>query len=401
MPLFFPHGPGLQNRAMDISTSRFPVRKNWTYLNNSGIAPMYAPGWEAGAAFERARAEKGQMAFGDFGPAPQGAREAAAELLQTSADNLSFMKNTAEGLSLIATGYPFEPGDEIISYVHEYPSNHYPYVLQKDRGVTLKLIQDRKLNEHQMDGMPGGFHLSDVEELINDHTRMIALSHVQFTSGFACDVRELGELCADRGIDLVIDGAQSMGCLPLYPEKWNVSAIAASGWKWMMGPVGTGFLYTSPEFRKKIRQTMAGADLMKQGQDYLNHAWQPFEDGRRFEYSTVPVSLAIALETCLREIHLAEGIEKIKEHNWSMQNVFLETLNHPEIHPVRLEEKHRSGILSLICPNPDKLCMDLRKNGIVVTQRGGYCRIAPHVYNTAEDMQRTAALLNEMSFGSI
>ncbi|MCB1169190.1 MAG: aminotransferase class V-fold PLP-dependent enzyme [Leptospiraceae bacterium] len=385
---------------MDLSTSRFPIRKSWAYLNNSGIAPMYAPGWEAGAAFERARAEKGQMAFADFGPVPGGVRDAAARLLGTSAENLSFMKNTAEGLSLIAAGYPFEPGDEIISYIHEYPSNHYPYVLQKDRGVSLKLIPDRKMSDHQREGMPGGFHLQDVEDLITDRTRMIALSHVQFTSGFACDVRELGELCADRNIDLIIDGAQSMGCLPLYPEKWNVSAIAASGWKWMMGPVGTGLLYTSPDFRKKIRQTMAGADLMQQGQDYLNHSWQPHEDGRRFEYSTVPVSLAIALQTCLEEVHLKEGIEAIRDHNWKLQDLFLEKLQHEEVHAMKFEAKHRSGILSLICPDPTKLCHELKENGIIVTQRGGYCRIAPHVYNTAEDIDRAAKVINGLNFGS-
>ena len=89
------------------SSEQFPIRKNWTYLNNSGIAPMYAPGWQAGSAFEWARAEKGQMAFLDFGSVPGGLREAAGELLQTSAENLSFMKNTAEGLSIIAGGYPF------------------------------------------------------------------------------------------------------------------------------------------------------------------------------------------------------------------------------------------------------------------------------------------------------
>lgn len=379
------------------TTEQFPIRKNWNYLNNSGIAPMYAPGWEAGSAFERSRAEKGQMAFADIGSVPGGLREAAAELLLTSGDNLSFMKNTAEGLSTITAGYPFEPGDEIISYIHEYPSNHYPYVLQKDRGVVLKLIPDSKMHEHQREGMPGGFALKDVEALITDRTRMIGLSHVQFTSGFACDVQELGELCADRGIDLVIDGAQSMGILPLYPEKWNVSAIAASGWKWMMGPVGTGLLYTSPSFRKKIRQTMAGADLMKQGQDYLNHSWQPYDDGRRFEYSTVPVSLAIALEKCIRDIHLAKGIEAIRQHNHRLQDAFLAKLNNSEIHPVQFEQKHRSGILSLVYENPEKLCNHLKSNGVIVTHRGGYCRIAPHVYNTVEDVERAAELLNSLN----
>ncbi|HBS03770.1 MAG TPA: hypothetical protein DEA96_02320 [Leptospiraceae bacterium] len=378
------------------STERFPIRKNWTYLNNSGIAPMYAPGWEAGSAFEMARAEKGQMAFADFGSVPGGLRDAAAELLQTSSENLSFMKNTAEGLSTIAGGYPFEPGDEIISYIHEYPSNHYPYVLQKNRGVILKLIPDRKMHEKQKEGMPGGFALEDVEALITDRTRMIGLSHVQFTSGFACDLQELGELCADRGIDLVIDGAQSMGCLPLYPEKWNISAIAASGWKWMMGPVGTGLLYTSPEFRKKIHQTMAGADLMKQGQDYLNHSWQPYEDGRRFEYSTVPVSLAIALEKCIRDVHLDTGIEKVRDHNWKLQDAFLTKLEHPEIHPVRFDEKNRSGILSLVYDEPEKLCAHMKQNGIIVTHRGGYCRVAPHIYNTIEDVERAAEVLNRL-----
>ena len=164
----------------------------------------------------------------------------------------------------------------------------------------------------------------------------------------------------------------------------------------MMGPVGTGLLYTSPQFRKKIHQTMAGADLMKQGQDYLNHSWQPYEDGRRFEYSTVPVSLAIALEKCIRDVHLSNGIEKVRDHNWKLQDAFLQKLSNPSIQPVRFENKNRSGILSLIYSEPEKLCAHLKQNGIIVTHRGGYCRIAPHIYNTVEDVERAAEVLNNL-----
>lgn len=376
--------------------------QNWNYLNYCGVSPLLDSARFATAKFDERHSTEGTLVFGEYSDVLGELHQSAAALLKTDKANLSFVRNTAEGMSLIANGYPFQSGDEIVSYIHEYPSNHYPWVLQNQRGVKLNLIQDRLTNlsediaHFELNSLPGpsSFSIEDIDSVVTKNTRIIAISHVQFTSGFAVDLKELGEYCKDRNIDLVVDAAQSLGSLPLYPDQFNISAIAASGWKWLRGPIGTGLLYTSGKFRSKINQTMAGADLMKQGQDYLNHSWNPYTDGRRFEYSTAPLSLAVALKTCIDELPLRNTVEGVQNYIWGLQDQFIQELiensnskNHStKIKPVIFDNGHRSCILSIIVPNPEEIMKQLKDNRIICTARGGYLRFAPHLATTKEDV---------------
>ncbi len=390
----------MSDTSFDKSAESFPVKENYIYLNNCGIAPLYAPAEKDNREFMERRVRKGVAVFFDYGNILGELHQETARLLNVKAENISFMKNTAEGLSIIANGYPFRQGDEVISYVHEYPSNHYPWLLQEKRGVKFKLIPDADpgLNpEAANTGRPRGFRLEDLEKLTTDRTRMIAVSHVQFTSGFAADLPALGNFCRERGIDLVVDAAQSLGSLPVLPEEWNISAVAASGWKWLMGPVGSGLLYTSPEFRAKLSVTMAGAEVVVQGEDYLNHAWQPHTSGELFEYSTTQVSYAAGLKRCFTDIFSKYGIQSIRDEIFRLQDLFLSRLDQSRYQPVLLPAANRSGILSLICPeDPEPLWRRLsRDKGLLCTSRGDYLRIAPHFYNDDDEVLRAADILNE------
>jgi len=272
----------------DKSSARFPIKAGRIDVNHCGIAPMYAGAAEAEQDCNEARVREGVLGAAGYGPVLRSLHESAARLLETDATNISFMKNAAEGLSLIAFGYPFEHGDEVISYVHEYPSNHYPWRLQEARGAVLKLLPDVDPSGVVGEGRPRGWSLNNLEALVTPRTRVLAISHVQFTSGFAADLEAVGQFCHDRGIDLIIDAAQSLGCLPVLPERWHIAAVACSGWKWLMGAIGCGLLYTSPALRERLRIVMAGADIVTQGDDYLNHTWHPHSDGRRSSTARSP-----------------------------------------------------------------------------------------------------------------
>ncbi len=322
-------------------------------------------------------------------------RAAAGAVLKTSPDNLAFVKNTTEGMGLIANGYPFQPGDQVISYVHEYPANHYPWRIQERRGVELVLLPDRDLNLSRPAGSPVAWTLSDLEERITPRTRLVALSHVQFASGYTADLKPLADLCRAHDIDLVLDVAQSLGCLPVYPDQLKIAAAVSSGWKWLLGPVGTGLLYTSEAFRAKLQPVMVGAETMRQGLHYLDHAWDPHASAKCFEYSTAPISLAAALECCVRELPLRYGLEAIQAEIYRLQDIFLAALDQHRCRPVIGPELQRTPILSLIIPEGAETARRaLLKNRVICTERGGYLRIAPHFYNTEEELEKAARLLN-------
>ncbi|MDH5717417.1 MAG: aminotransferase class V-fold PLP-dependent enzyme [Spirochaetia bacterium] len=380
------------NKSEDI----FPVKKEFIYLSNCGVAPLYSGAAKAAAKFQEIRVNKGAAVFREYENMDNEFKKEAADFVNTPPLNISFMKNTAEAMSILANGYPFEKDDEIISYIHEYPSNHYPWFIQQNRGVKLKLLKNIHPPDKIYENKPYAFSFEELENMTTNKTRIIAISHVQFTSGYKADIEKLGTFCKERNIDLIIDTAQSLGSVALYPEKWNVSAFASSGWKWLLGPIGCGVLYTSPEFRDKIKITMAGADVVTQGSDYLNHTWQPFSDSRKFEYSSVEAANMIALTACFRDLFNKYKSENIQSEIFRLQNIFLEFIDKGKYKPVIFKNENRSGILSLIVNEPEKIVKQAFSKGLFLGTRGGYLRIAPHLYNDEEEMKQSAKILNEL-----
>jgi selenocysteine lyase/cysteine desulfurase len=358
------------------------------YLAHCSISPLFARAAEREKELADLQRDRGVLVANEYVRTLEGLRSAAAALLKTAPDNVSYQRNTTEGLSLIANGYPFSPGDRIISYIHEYPANHYPWRLQENRGVRLDLLPDRPVNTAAAPSGPCGWDINDLEKLVTDRTRVVAVSHVQFASGFAADLRELGDFCTDRNLDLVLDAAQSFGCMPIYPEECNIAAIASSGWKWLLGPVGSGLLFTSEAFREKLGHVMVGSETMQQGLDYLDHRWQPHSTAKRFEYSTAALSLAGGLEVCLRECHLKQGIEHIWAQVSRHIDRLVKQLDQDRFTPILFDSKHRSGILSLQCPiDAAELAENLMAQGVVTSPRAGYLRLAPHFYLTEAEIE--------------
>lgn len=363
------------------------------HLNSCGISPTYPSAAKSEAAFALDLSHRGTVAKDLFSQSLALFKDEAAKLLRTSVANISFIRNAAEGLNAIAHGLRLEPGDEVVSYRYEYPSNHYPWRQQEKRGVKLVLLEG-ELSE----GRPCSWKIEELVQKLTSRTKVVAVSHVQFTSGFAADLKALGELCRARGIFLVVDAAQSLGALPIYPEEVGVDALVSSGWKWLLGPVGSAVLYTSARLRDELEVVYSGPDMMVQGDDYLNHQWEPFRDGRFFEFSTLPYSLVNSLGTAIRDGINRVGVERI----WSdikAQREKLVSLLEPSLFAVPPhEESHWSGILSctIRVESLDLLLKELSSLGVICSARGGYLRIAPHYWVSDEDLADSAEILNHV-----
>lgn len=395
--------------TLDRTPDYFPIKKTTNFMAYCSVSPLYRPAADRAIKCLKMQSEMGLgMIFqylGDDHIANRFKKNFAA-LMKTDADNITMTTNTSEAISMIANGYPFEPGDQVISYVNEYPANHYPWVVQQQRrGVELVLLSDvpfEQTDEKGVADVPDSFARSwsfeELESAITDRTRIIAISHVQFTSGFTADLKRLGKLCKEKNIDLVVDAAQSLGCLPVYPEEWNIAAVASAGWKWLLGPVGTGVMYTSPEFRDKIEITMSGADHMKQDTQYLDHAWDPHTTGQKFEYSTVTYSALDGLSTCVEELFVPNSPEDVRDNNFELQDLALEKLNLSKYQPIRLAGGSRSGIMSLIPKKGDAKTISaaMAEKNIRITPRDGYLRFAPHLCTSQQEVVEAVYALNEL-----
>jgi selenocysteine lyase/cysteine desulfurase len=395
--------------AISFDPNHFPIKQSINFLAHCSVSHLNKPAADRAAYFlERQVAVGRGMLFEYTGDEhiAQRFHQNFATLMKTSAENITMTTNTSEAISMIANGYPFEPGDQIISYVNEYPANHYPWVLQaKRRGVELILLSDTDVPQEDRpytgpidSSLARGWSFEELESVVTERTRIIAISHVQFTSGYAADLKRLGDFCKSKDIDLVVDAAQSLGSLPVYPEQWNVAAVASAGWKWLLGPVGTGVMYTSPEFRAKIEITMSGADHMVQDTQYLDHTWNPHTDGRKFEYSTVSYALLDGLSVGVEEVFLPHTPEDRRDHIIAMQELALSQLDMAKYQPVVHEAATRSGILSLIpkVSSAAQICKELEANDIIVTPRDGYIRFAPHLCTTGDEIEQAVAALNKI-----
>ncbi|MBE7437352.1 MAG: aminotransferase class V-fold PLP-dependent enzyme [Spirochaetales bacterium] len=364
----------------------YPVNREGIFLASCAVAPLYAPAMDAARSILELQS-RGDFSYFEQNPVEK-LKEKAALLLCTESSNISFMKNTTEGLSLIAAGYPWKEGDEIISTSVEYPANHYPWRVAEKKGAVLKEIKP--------DPQSHSWDLEQLESLISSRSRVVALSQVQFTSGFAINLEELSRITRKYGLDLIIDAAQSLGALPLDAGRSGAAAIAASGWKWLLGPAGSGLLYTTPEFRKKLSLVFAGAETMRQGADYLNHSWDPHESGKFFEYSTPHFALAAALQTSLSEVTLHYGVPAINKELLRLQDRLLEGSPRARKHALLFPPEARSGILALYLEDPAPVAQGLKAAGIVVRERSHFLRISPHIFNSDEQMDHTARLLEEL-----
>lgn len=382
--------------AFDKSPAAFPGIDDRVPLSACSASPLPAAALARLAEQVQLQAAAGGLAFEPYDDVLAQLHAAAAGLLGADPGDISSHRNSTEAISLIAAGYPFAEGDEVIGYVHEYPAIHYPWRTLADRGVRLvELANARPAGVADCGSRPCALSLEELEQRITPRTRIVALSHVQFASGYATDVGALAALCQARGIDLVVDAAQSLGALPLEPLP-GVGAIVASGWKWLLGPIGAGFMWTSPDLRAKIRPVVVGAESMEQGTDYLDHAWRLHAGAKRFEYATSSPALAAALTASIETIHLRYGVAAIHAELLRLQDLLIDRLDGDLFTPLLFEAPHRSGILAVMCRRrpPEEVSAVLREHGLLTTVRGDYLRIAPHFFVTDEQIARLAATMN-------
>ncbi|WP_073614025.1 aminotransferase class V-fold PLP-dependent enzyme [Desulfopila aestuarii] len=373
----------------------FTCTTDKVFLGHCAVSPLFSGAVSAMRSFTEAVAEGGITALPKYSHLLPEFRETFGSMLKTTDENISYVPNTATAMSMIANGYPFEPGDQVISYAHEYPSNHYPWVLQQERGVELILLSD--VGDGKSAASLQGWSMEELERRVTGRTRIVAISHVQFASGFAADLADLGAFCKARNIDLIVDCAQSLGCLPVYPEEYNIAALASSGWKWLMGPLGGGVMYTSSELRKKLKPVLTGPGMMRQEFDYLDHSWDPYEDGRRFEFSTGAWDHIAALQAAAAELFLTNSMENIRDEVFRLQDVFIDHLDRDRVSPLILSDHHRSGIVMLRLRGRSRardVMAAMQERGVVITGPTGVLRLAPHFYMSDSQMIRGAEILN-------
>lgn len=364
----------------------FPLTDELIYLNHAAVGPWPKRTGEAVIKFAEQNTRFGSHFYLDWLNKEAELRSQLQTLLNApSADDIALVKNTSEALSFVAYGLTWQSGDNIVSSNEEFPSNRLPWESLADQGVAF-----RQADLHSADTPEDALFA-----LVDDNTRLLTISSIQFASGLRMDLERIGEFCKRRGILFCIDAIQSIGAVQFDVQACQADFVMADGHKWMFGPEGLGVFYTSPEARDKLKLTQYGWHMMKDIHNYENQPWEVHPTARRFECGSpnmlgihaFSASLSLLLETGMATVEalVLEKSDYLSDAIDKNQELVLLSAKHSRLKSGIVIFKHRTV-------TNEALYQHLQKNGVVCALRGGGIRFSPHFYNTIEEIDRALDL---------
>jgi len=367
--------------------SLFPVTNRAIYLNHAAVSPLPTPTFEAIESQLKDVRDNGSLNFRNWIAIKERTRSLLAELLGARPQQVAFMRNTSDSLSTVANGLGWRSGQNIVTFRREFPANIYPWLRLRDAfGVEVRMCEERN----------GRVDIDELENLVDANTRVIAVSHVQYASGFRADLERLGRLARKRDALLVVDVIQSLSVLPLNVEAQLVDVAAGASHKWLLGPEGVGYLYLSDRARERIQPTLVGWISVPNPEDYNN-----FEQGWNagtlaWETGTAATALIHGLHASL-ELLRTTGTERIAAYLENLTDSLCEKLksrNYRVVSARSAAEKsqivciqHRGEISAV------RLYGLLKGQNIITAPRGNRLRIAPHFYNSFQEMDDLVSVL--------
>jgi selenocysteine lyase/cysteine desulfurase len=308
-------------------------------------------------------------------------RSRIAELLSVGAESITFTKNTTAGLGLVAAGLDWEDGDNIVGVHREFPSNIYPWMGLARKGVELRLYQPEQ----------GRIDVKALVRLCDRRTRVLAISAVQFWSGFRTDLGALATALRGRDVLLVVDAAQAVGGLQVDLSRTPVDFLAAGAHKWLLGPMGVGFAYVGPRMLDRLNPVIIGPESVVRDREYVDYDLTFKPDARRFEEAAPNypgiLGMGAAINLLLR--CGAPAVEEVVLRLADRLRVELPSRGYELVLKPEAPSE-RSGIVSFRHPRmvPTELHTRLREAGVIISLRGDFLRASPHYYNSDEDLDR-------------
>jgi cysteine desulfurase/selenocysteine lyase len=359
--------------------AQFPALKNWTYLNSATFGQLPVRGIEA---VNRHWAHRDELACADFLDWYNDAdrlRVTAARLIDAAPDDIAFVANASAALGIVAGGIEWRRGDNVVTLAGEFPNYLYLPALVERFGVEFREVAWERFSES-----------------IDQRTRLVAVSEVNYASGFRVPVAEMSRMLRERGVLLFIDGTQSVGALRFSVGEMQPDVLAVHAYKWMCSPTGVGFLYVAPHLRKTLPPNAVGWRSHRTWRDVddLHHGTPVLMDtAERYEGGGLPFPLMYAMEASI-DMMLEIGPEAIEERVLGLASSARATLR--KLGADAAETGSQIVAAKFAGQDPSRLARELKQRRILVAARHGFLRVSPHFYNSEEDLDRLETALRGM-----
>lgn len=374
---------------MDLTTLRaqFPVCERWIYLNHAGVAPISVPVQRAVQEHVDDVLHNGIVHIARHHEVVREARERCAALLSASPDEIAFVKNTGEGVSIVANGLTLGPADTVLLPAGEFPANHRPWKRQEARGARVVLVESKT----------GFVSTSEVIEACERYRpSVLALSWVGFHHGYRHDLVQLGTWCQAHETFFFVDAIQGLGIHPLDVNRCGISALAADAHKWLLGPEGIGLLYVSAPWQERVVPLELGWANTARPLDFFALDQPLAATARRYECGTLCTAAIYGLSAAVKLL-LDVGLREVERQVLLLTDALREAIGARGYRlTADLPSPNRSGIVNFAADDPGQtsaLHRALQQARVVHTFRGGHIRLSPHAYNTLGEIEQVRALL--------
>ena len=373
----------------------FALRADVSYLNHAGVAPWPRPAVRAVCDFANENMRDGALGYDAWRRAAADLRELLRRLInaETTAE-IALVKNTSEGLSFVAHGLAWKASDNVVVGRQEFPSNRIVWESLRERyGVEVRAV------DLHADATPERALLKNLDA----RTRMVAVSSIQYATGYRMDLEQLGAACRAAGALLCVDAIQSLGAAPVDVQAAHVDFLAADGHKWMLAPEGIGCFYCRRRHLKTLQLHQYGWGMLDDPDDYdalYGEAgvgvWREADDARRFECGSLNSLGIYALRASLGLL-FDTGLEKVFDGVAENVSYLAENVSRRRFHLLTPSQPHRRGGILTLAPrrgDAKKLYRQLQGAGVVCALRGGGIRLSPHYYTPRAALDRALECLH-------
>jgi cysteine desulfurase/selenocysteine lyase len=361
--------------------NEFPVTKELIYLNHAAVAPLCRRAAEAIRWLADDSSQFGSLHYDKWMDSYAGLRKATGRLINASPEEIAIVKNTSEGIATVAIGLDWKAGDRVVAFKEEFPSNYYPWLRLEKRGVTLTWLSIYDPIEKIAAAIPGA--------------RLLAISFVNYLSGYRVDLEAIGKLCHEHGCFYFVDAIQGMGVFPIDVETAHIDALAADGHKWMLGPEGNGVLYVRRKWLDAIEPVEFGWTNPANYADYSSRDMTLRADAGRYECGTLNTVGCFGQRASV-EFLLEVGIEQVRDSVMARAGQLEQGLR-AKGYDVMIErtEATGSGIVSFRHPTIESKMMvaEMKRNKISAAPRQGWVRVSPHFYISSGDIEQVLRVL--------
>ncbi|MFA6233670.1 MAG: aminotransferase class V-fold PLP-dependent enzyme [Bacteroidota bacterium] len=368
--------------------SQFPyLESGKIYLNHAATGPWSRYVENNVQEFIHGRTRGGIDIYLDTMRIVDETRAMAANLIGAEASRIAFVQNTSEGLNILAAGLKWSTGDRILLIDREFPSNVYPFLNARRHGVEIDFVPQRD----------GRIDIDDIERAMTPRTRLLAVSWVQFLSGYRMDLAALRQICDRVGALLSVDAIQGLGAIRLDLRATPVDFLSAGTQKWQLGPQGVAVIYVSERAQDLISQAHLGWLSVQNAWNFFDHDNPLQQDARRYENGTYNSIGITAYHGALRFFEdighnrVDELVRVNAAHTYSRAREYGFEIITPE------DSHARAGIVTFRHDRAEALQQFLLQRDMVVSARMGHVRVAPHCYNTTEEIDAVLAAVQSFT----